>query len=38
MAQDLLEIDSKHPAVSTNENGFYVVDYDLLDVNMEKIS
>ena len=38
MAQDLLEIDSKHPAVSTNENGFYVVDYNLLDVNMEKIS
>ena len=38
MAQDLLEIDSKHPAVSTDDNGFYVVDYDLLDVNMEKIS
>lgn len=38
MAQDLLEIDSKHPAVSTDNNGFYVVNYGLLDVNMEKIS
>ena len=38
MAQDLLEIDSKHPAVSTDSKGFYVVDYGLLDVNMEKIT
>mgnify|MGYP001338228415 CR=1 FL=1 len=38
MAQDLLEIDSKHPAVSTDNNGFYVVNYGLLDVDMEKIS
>lgn len=30
MAQDLLEIDPKHPAVTQTDDGFYMVDYDRL--------
>ena len=37
MAQDLLEINSHHPAVVTDENGHYSVDYNYIDVEFKKI-
>ena len=37
MAQDLLEMDSNHPAVLTDENGYYKVDYSKIDVEFKEI-
>ena len=36
MAQDLLTI--KPEAVSVNGDGYYMVDYGLIDVNMEQVN
>ena len=36
MAQDLLEMNFNH-VVQTDENGYYEVLYDLIDVDMEQV-
>jgi hypothetical protein len=36
MAQDLLETDMAK-AVITNDNGYYSIDYNQLDINLEKV-
>ena len=37
MAQDLLEIDNYHPAVTTDKNGYYMVDYNNIDVEFKNV-
>jgi len=37
MAQDLLEKDTNHPAVTLNKDGYYMVDYSKIDVEFKKI-
>ena len=37
MAQDLLEIDSHHPAVITDADGYYRINYNYTDVEFKKI-
>ena len=37
IAQDLLEKDLHHPAVSTDKNGYYMVDYNKIDVEFKHV-
>ena len=37
MAQDLLEIDNNHPAVTVDSDGYYMVDYGYTDVEFKEI-
>ena len=37
MAQDLLEINNDHPAITVDSNGYYMVDYDYTDVEFKMV-
>ena len=37
MAQDLLEINNNHPAITVDSNGYYMVDYDYIDVEFKMV-
>ena len=37
MAQDLLEINNNHPAITVDSDGYYMVDYDYTDVEFKMV-